>query len=67
MTLNGGVGSILGVGEARLNGRSVLGYGANLILSHKFIDFRPEMVFTASYYQTLIVLVALTQPFHSFT
>ena len=48
MTLNGGVGSILGVGEARLNGRSVLGYGANLILSHKFIDFRPEMVFTAS-------------------
>ena len=64
MTLNGGIGSILGVGEARLNGRSVLGYGANLILSHKFIDSRPEMVFYCLYDQTL---VALTQPFYSFT
>ena len=46
MTLNGVGGSIWGVGEARLNGRSVLGYGANLILNHKFTDFRPEVILT---------------------
>ena len=37
--------SISAVGEARLNGRSVLGYGPNSILNHKFINFHPKIVF----------------------
>lgn len=64
MTLSDVIGRVLGVGEARLNGRSVLGYGANLILSHKFIDFRPEMVVAVF---IIKLSIALTQTFYSFT